>query len=305
MATQTKPCEYCEQPVTKSATQQSQRKYWTCGTSCANRLRIKLGNVPKNWIENPFRGQQETRPCGHCGEPVTRHLNLKRADKVWFCSTSCKATVDSRRRIEAGTWTKPQKPRTGDTIPCSVCGTEFYRQPAYIAQGRHLCSRACNKAWQARNQTMNTCAYCGKEFPVRPSETFIRTCSRRCFGLAKIKRPLDRMHNGKPAKLDDDGYVYLWEPNHPNKAFKGWVAEHRLVVEARLGRYLLSDEQVDHIDQDKSNNDPSNLQVLTPSDHGKKTISENIQAAALLRIELAAKEAELADIRAKLAALEP
>jgi hypothetical protein len=33
-----------------------------------------------------------------------------------------------------------------------------------------------------------------------------------------------------------NGYVYIWEPNHPNAKSKGYVAEHAKVMAAILGR---------------------------------------------------------------------
>lgn len=43
--------------------------------------------------------------------------------------------------------------------------------------------------------------------------------------------------------------------------------EHRVVAEQILGRPLLPGEIVHHRDHDKTNNDPSNLEVMTQSDH--------------------------------------
>ena len=42
---------------------------------------------------------------------------------------------------------------------------------------------------------------------------------------------------------------------------------HVIVAEAKLGRKLKKDEIVHHIDGDKSNPSPENLQVLTENDH--------------------------------------
>lgn len=44
---------------------------------------------------------------------------------------------------------------------------------------------------------------------------------------------------------------------------------HRLVAEQALGRELLPDEIVHHIDGNKRNNDLSNLAVMTQSEHAK------------------------------------
>jgi len=62
--------------------------------------------------------------------------------------------------------------------------------------------------------------------------------------------------------FDDDGYVLVYAPEHPHCDKAGRVREHRLVMESQLGRYLLAEEVVDHIDGQRANNDPSNLRVF-------------------------------------------
>lgn len=49
---------------------------------------------------------------------------------------------------------------------------------------------------------------------------------------------------------------------------------HRLVAEEKLGRNLLPGEIVHHIDGDKRNNEPTNLQVMTQSEHIRKHLEE-------------------------------
>ena len=57
-------------------------------------------------------------------------------------------------------------------------------------------------------------------------------------------------------------YVYIHSPYHPYATKAGYVAEHRLVVESLIGRYLLPSEVVHHKEDPKDNNDPSNLQLF-------------------------------------------
>ena len=43
-----------------------------------------------------------------------------------------------------------------------------------------------------------------------------------------------------------NGYVYLWEPDHPNANKQGYVAEHAKVMASMLERPLLPEEEVHH-----------------------------------------------------------
>ena len=63
--------------------------------------------------------------------------------------------------------------------------------------------------------------------------------------------------------LDKDGYVLIHCKGHPNaRKHTHYIFEHRLVVEADLGRYLLPTEVIHHLDGDKQNNSIENLQVF-------------------------------------------
>ena len=89
--------------------------------------------------------------------------------------------------------------------------------------------------------------------------------------------PVERKRALVGSGIDAKGYRVL---SIAGRQYK----EHRLVMERKLDRPLKSSERVHHIDGDKLNNDPSNLEIWTHAHPSGQRLSDKIQAAVdLLR----------------------
>jgi len=116
----------------------------------------------------------------------------------------------------------------------------------------------------------NECGNEVKESPSRIRAGRGRFCSRKCFNeyrkksLQAEKNPCWR--GGRHLKV---GYWFVYMPGHPKANNNRYVAEHRLIMEKSLGRYLLPNEIVHHINHIKTDNRIENLTILTKSEHHK------------------------------------
>lgn len=79
------------------------------------------------------------------------------------------------------------------------------------------------------------------------------------------------------ATLKCRGYIYKKRKSHPHATSRGYVLEHRLVMENYLKRYLKTNEIVHHKDGNKTNNNINNLELLgSLSKHRNLHISKEI-----------------------------
>lgn len=133
--------------------------------------------------------------------------------------------------------------------------------------------------------------YCGKEFITYPSKIKLgrgKYCSKECClkvtnkileengKKTRFKKGQDTW-NRKPFVLTGNKkYRMIYKPEHPLATKKGYVREHRLIMEKHLKRYLTKEEVVHHIDEDILNNNIDNLELLSGSEHRKKHLKDNV-----------------------------
>jgi hypothetical protein len=107
------------------------------------------------------------------------------------------------------------------------------------------------------------CPFCEKEIETRKTIGLKQVCCKKCY--SKYRK--GKRYGGIKEKVKISGYWYIMKPRHPKAMKKGYVAEHRLMGEQIIGRYLLDDEVVHHKNDIKTDNRFENLQVMTISEH--------------------------------------
>lgn len=139
-------------------------------------------------------------------------------------------------------------------MECELCGRKLHaRNNTGVCKSNDVCL----KEWRRRRSAVkdyDTCE-CGK-----PKSKISPRC-RDCYDESRPAQPW----------CTKDGYVIVPVPEgHPmgaGKKYRGYMREHRLVMERHLGRYLSPGETVHHINGDRMDNRIENLE-LRQGNHG-------------------------------------
>ena len=134
---------------------------------------------------------------------------------------------------------------------CPKCGTPYGKR------------RRCYKCTGTQTTSIERiCLTCGKSFRVPPNVIAKgkgKFCSTSCGGKFRIGPRAGHWKGGRTVSR----YIYVTIPNI------GTVEEHRHVMAQHMGRPLRSDEQVHHVNGDKTDNRIENLKVVTPKEHAQ------------------------------------
>lgn len=116
------------------------------------------------------------------------------------------------------------------------------------------------------------CASCGKEFSARVHAKR-KYCSHPCYAEASSKTRRREKAVGWKSGVSMTGTGYrliLVGKGEPMANNNGYVPEHRLVMAQKLGRALERSEHVHHINGDRLDNRPENLELLSRGEHTRK-----------------------------------
>ncbi len=169
-----------------------------------------------------------------------------------FCSATCYGKWQTGKNFNE------QRKSTPARKTCSICGDTHFGRGYCRKHYRHIIR---GEKPHNPKPLQNRCEYCGELFYAyhRTNRKKPRFCSSSCYGKY-VQKPY----------IIKKGYKKVLLYNHPRADKKGYVFEHIIIAEATIGRPLKDGERCHHIDGNRLNNHPSNIQVFNShSDHIK------------------------------------
>lgn len=90
----------------------------------------------------------------------------------------------------------------------------------------------------------------------------------------EYRRKQMKSRGGRSLRVMMARYWHLYLPKHHRSNSEGYVPEHVVLTEKKIGRHLQKNEVVHHIDGDRLNNSIGNLIVLSRKDHSSHHAKE-------------------------------
>lgn len=164
-----------------------------------------------------FQRGQFPRTCAHCGVEFT--CGYKVESKGRFCSRKC------RYRFKASLPSVGVKTKT-----CQECGQSF-EHPIGRGTDRNLCSDFCRTSRRhAKSKTKPLCVVEGCRQPRAYGSGICNACYCRLRRTGTLEKRV-----WKYRSLGTNGYIRVFDKDHPLASSDGYVLEHRKVLYDTIG----------------------------------------------------------------------
>lgn len=183
------------------------------------------------------------------------------------------------------------RPRSATVLElvCEHCGKEFQRAKRGSVPEHPFCSQACylksdhhrrsvSKANRLRNETAKEtrpCQACGV-----PVTRYLSSAGRLFYCSNKCRYEDRPKAFGGPRRIPATGYVLVYVgKDQPGATKSGHILEHRKVMQEMLGRPLLASENVHHVNGQRDDNRPENLELWSTSQPKGQRVEDKLRWA--------------------------
>lgn len=210
--------------------------------------------------------------CAQCGEAFVVKGKQK-ASAQRYCSRKCQ--YDAARVRGVVPERKPDR-----ALVCEECGE------AFVVSARATQARFCSdRCWQASYRRRKAearpgraprvapdrrCENCGESFQPHPGASAARFCSKACYHEHGRGERAAAFKGGRT--INSQGYVRVLVDGR-------YRAEHRVVMERKLGRSMLPGESVHHRNGVRDDNRPENLELRIAAHPSGLTVDEAVAHA--------------------------
>lgn len=212
-------------------------------------LFYRLGTLESHATKSGRGAYDREKKCSGVAECGKKHL------AQGFCS-SCYQTKRKNGDLE-----KNPPVNVGQVCSVEGCGKEARTKGFCIAHYEKFLKYGDPLAYAPR-RTGVPCAIDG----CNHSAIARGWCSMHYGRWMQTGDPLaTKIKNWKQDKVDDQGYIQVFAPDHPNARKSSRVPMHRMVMSEFLGRALRKNENVHHINGVKTDNELENLELWVTS----------------------------------------
>ncbi len=209
-------------------------------------------NIPCPEIIRDEQGRRSAKStCLKCNKEFVKTANS--AGK--YCSTDC--------------WYASDEFNTRSSQKCLLCEKEYCTSH----KSQKYCSKECSKL--AARKRKDFCIICEKQIQFTTSKK--KYCSKECLSIGRESTALVPI--GTVIKVYSGYLKQKVNLNYFGNHKRGWIYQHRYIMEQHLGRPLTDYENVHHKNGDKTDNRLENLELWSTAQPSGQRIEDKIAHA--------------------------